>query len=131
MRILRKPAMCAAAAPMKVLPVPISPTTVVPRWCFEGEDRAPDGVLLRAQGSAEQAWERAPVLRGPVEGRVRLDHPTRNGVLELVYELSEVHGVSPFFREPHGTSGARLLREAASGGPGAGRNSPTTGWVCA
>ena len=29
---LLKPAMCAAAAPMKVLPVPISPTTVVPRW---------------------------------------------------------------------------------------------------
>ena len=27
-----KPANCAAAAPMKVLPVPISPTTVVPRW---------------------------------------------------------------------------------------------------
>ena len=29
-----KPAMYAAAAPMKVLPVPISPTTVVPRWAF-------------------------------------------------------------------------------------------------
>ena len=29
---LRNPAMCAAAAPMKVLPVPISPTTVVPLW---------------------------------------------------------------------------------------------------
>ena len=31
-RILWKPAMCAAAAPIKVLPVPISPTTFVPRW---------------------------------------------------------------------------------------------------
>ena len=31
-RILLKPAMCAALAAMKVLPVPISPTTVVPRW---------------------------------------------------------------------------------------------------
>ena len=31
-RMLLKPAMCAAAAPMNVLPVPISPTTVVPRW---------------------------------------------------------------------------------------------------
>ena len=29
-----KPAMYAAAAPMKVLPVPISPTTVVPRWAL-------------------------------------------------------------------------------------------------
>ena len=28
------PAMYAAAAPMKVLPVPISPTTVVPRWAL-------------------------------------------------------------------------------------------------
>ena len=28
----RKPAMWAADAAMKVLPVPISPTTVVPRW---------------------------------------------------------------------------------------------------
>ena len=33
-RILLKPAMCAAAAAMKVLPVPISPTTVVPRWAY-------------------------------------------------------------------------------------------------
>ena len=32
MSILLKPAMWAAAAAMKVLPVPISPTTVVPRW---------------------------------------------------------------------------------------------------
>ena len=31
-RTLPKPAMCAAEAAMKVLPVPISPTTVVPRW---------------------------------------------------------------------------------------------------
>ena len=31
-RIRLKPVMCAAAAAMKVLPVPISPTTVVPRW---------------------------------------------------------------------------------------------------
>ena len=38
MRMRSKPAMCAAAAPMKVLPVPISPTTVVPRWAFS--DRA-------------------------------------------------------------------------------------------
>ena len=30
----RKPAAWAAAAPMKVLPVPISPTTVVPRWAW-------------------------------------------------------------------------------------------------
>ena len=29
---LRKPAMWAAAVAMKVLPVPISPTTVVPLW---------------------------------------------------------------------------------------------------
>ena len=32
MSTLWKPAMYAAAAPMKVFPVPISPTTVVPRW---------------------------------------------------------------------------------------------------
>ena len=38
MRIFLKPAMCAAAAAMKVLPVPISPTTVVPRWA--SRDRA-------------------------------------------------------------------------------------------
>ena len=38
MRILLKPTMCAAAAAMKVLPVPISPTTVVPRWA--SRDRA-------------------------------------------------------------------------------------------
>ena len=31
-RMRLKPAMYAAAAPMKLLPVPISPTTVVPRW---------------------------------------------------------------------------------------------------
>ena len=31
-RILLKPAMSAAPAAMKLLPVPISPTTVVPRW---------------------------------------------------------------------------------------------------
>ena len=37
--ILWKPAMCAAAA-MKVLPVPISPTTVVPR-CALSERAAP------------------------------------------------------------------------------------------
>ena len=36
-----KPAMCAAATAMKVLPVPISPTTVVPRWAFEGEGSGP------------------------------------------------------------------------------------------
>ena len=41
MRMRWKPARCAAAAAMKVLPVPISPTTVVPRWAFEGEGRAP------------------------------------------------------------------------------------------
>ena len=40
MRTLLKPAMCAAAAPMKVLPVPISPTTVVPR-CALRERAAP------------------------------------------------------------------------------------------
>ena len=47
-----KPAMCAAAAPMKVLPVPISPTTVVPRWAFReraaplmASDCAPRGFL--------------------------------------------------------------------------------------
>ena len=33
--------------------------------------------------------------------------------------------MSPFFREPHGTSGALLLREAALGGPGAEGASPT------
>ena len=32
MSTLWNPAMYAALAPMKVLPVPISPTTVVPRW---------------------------------------------------------------------------------------------------
>ena len=46
--------MYAAAAPMNVFPVPISPTTVVPRWAFEGEGRAPDGVGLRSQGLSEQ-----------------------------------------------------------------------------
>ena len=35
-----KPAMCAAEAAMKVLPVPISPTTVVPR-CASSESAAP------------------------------------------------------------------------------------------
>ena len=34
----RNPAAWAAAAPMKDLPVPISPTTVVPRWACR--DRA-------------------------------------------------------------------------------------------
>ena len=34
MSILLNPAMCAAAAPMNVFPVPISPTTVVPRWAL-------------------------------------------------------------------------------------------------
>ena len=106
---------------------------------IEGQGRAPDGVLLRPQGSAEQVRKLATVtrsglgagLRGPVERRVGLDHPPGYGVLERVDELSEVHGVSPFLREPHGTSGARLLREAASGGPGAGRTSPTPLGVCA
>ena len=37
---------------------------------FEGEGRAPDGVGLRSQGGAQQAGKCAPVLRGPVEGRV-------------------------------------------------------------
>ena len=62
---------------------------------FEGEGRAPDGVGLRPQGLSEQAGELAPVLRGPVEGRVGLDHAPRDGVLELVDEISEIHlGVS-------------------------------------
>ena len=46
--------------------------------CFEGEDRAPDGVLLRAQGGAEQVRKLATDarsrlgagLRGSVERRV-------------------------------------------------------------
>ena len=49
-----KPAMCAAAAPMKVLPVPISPTTVVPRWAVRERAAprmasacAPRGLLSR------------------------------------------------------------------------------------
>ena len=58
MSTLLKPAMCAAAAPMKVLPVPISPTTVVPRWA--SRDRAvplmasacaPSGVRSRGGSS--------------------------------------------------------------------------------
>ena len=42
-RMRLKPAMCAAAA-MKVLPVPISPTTVVPRWA--SRERDPAGTLI-------------------------------------------------------------------------------------
>ena len=56
--IRRKPAMYAAAAPMNVLPVPISPTTVVPRWDFRERAAplmasacAPRGFLSR-RGSA-------------------------------------------------------------------------------
>ena len=41
-RMRLKPAMCAAA--VKVLPVPISPTTVVPRWA--SRERDPAGTLI-------------------------------------------------------------------------------------
>ena len=58
---------------------------------FEGEGRAPYGVLLRPQRLAEQAGHLVPVLRGPVEGRVGFHHPLGDGVLERVDELSEVH----------------------------------------
>ena len=76
---------------MKVLPVPISPTTVVPRWASRERAAPPYGVGLRPQGLAEQAGEPVAVLRGPVEGRVGLHHPLSDGVLECVDELSEVH----------------------------------------
>ena len=62
---------------------------------LQGEGRAPDGVGLRPQGSAEQLGQLFGVFRGPVEGRVGLHHPSGDGVLEGVDELSEVHGNSP------------------------------------
>ena len=83
---------------------------------IEGQGRAPDGVLLRAQGSAEQVRKLATVarsglgtgLRGSVERRVGLDHPPGDGVLERVDELSEVHGVSPsLFDLPEDDTGTR------------------------
>ena len=74
-RMRLKPAMCAAAAAMKVLPVPISPTTVVPRWASRERAAPPYGVGLRPQGLAEQAGHLSAVLRGPVEGREGLHHP--------------------------------------------------------
>ena len=98
MMMRSKPAMCAAAAAMKVLPVPISPTTVVPRWALREQGRAPDGVGLRPQGLAEQPGQPAAVLRGPVERRIGLHHPLGDGVLERVDETSEVHLSRPPFR---------------------------------
>ena len=83
-----KPAMYAAAAPMNVLPVPISPTTVVPRWAFEGEGRAANGVGLRPQGLSEKPGKASAALRGPIEGRVGLDHPLRYRIFELVDKVS-------------------------------------------
>ena len=99
MRMRSNPAMCAAAAPMKVLPrAHLADDRGAPVG-LEGEGRAPDGVGLRPQGLAEQPGERAAVLRGPVERRVGRHHPLGDGVLEVVDELSEVHCVSPFLRE--------------------------------
>ena len=56
-------------------------------------------VHVAFRGLAEQAGELVAVtrsrpgtsLRGPVEGRVGLDHPLGDGLLERVDELSEVH----------------------------------------
>ena len=96
MRILLKPAICAAAA-MKVFPVPISPTTVVPRWASRERAAPLMASACRPQGSAEQPGERPAVLRGPVERRVGLNHPLRDSLLVGVYEVSEVHVVSSSF----------------------------------
>ena len=85
-RIRRKPAAWAAAAPMKVFPVPIAPTTVVPRWAWRDNAAAPDGVGLPAHRGAQQPGQVDLGFRGPVEGRVGLHHPLGDGVFEGVYE---------------------------------------------
>ncbi len=57
--ILLNPAMWAAAAAMKVLPVPISPTTVVPRWAFR-ERAAPLMASACAPRGFRSSWGRVP-----------------------------------------------------------------------
>ena len=92
-RIRWKPAMYAAAAPMNVFPVPISPTTVVPRWALRERATPLMASACAPQGLAKQPGERVAVLRGAVERRVGLDHPLGDCVLERVYEVSEVQCV--------------------------------------
>ena len=63
---LWKPAMWAAAAAMKVLPVPISPTTVVPLWACR-ERTAPLMASSWAPRGERSRWGMLTVvLRGPI-----------------------------------------------------------------
>ena len=64
---LWNPAMWAAAAPMKVLPVPISPTTVVPWWASR-ESAAP---LIASAWPPRGLRSSLGRGRGSSEGRYR------------------------------------------------------------
>ena len=90
-RILLKPAMSAAPAAMKVLPVPISPTTVVPRWASRERAAPLMASACAPRGDRSRRGELVPVLRGPVEGWVGLHHPLCYRVLVAVYESCQVH----------------------------------------
>ena len=84
----RKPARWAAEAAMNVFPVPISPTTVVPRWSSRERAAPRMASACAPRGVRSRRGRALPAVGGPVAGRVGLHHPLGDGFAVGVDEFS-------------------------------------------